>query len=544
MIIHILKLIRSRMGGSGWILAELLVVFVVIWFMTSYFLMMGKSWYEPVGYDLEGVYHAVLAVRPSNSPSFVTYEEGGDEAARDVERIVERLRGHADVEAVALSVSSLPYTLSWSGSRVTRDSVSVSVRLMTVSPDYFRVFGIRPASGESPERLGEALSGTREGRDRVISAELARRLYGTTDAIGADIYLHGDTLPGHVVAVTGPVRNDEFDRRKQCILFSLLDLRELNDLTQMQITFRLRPSVATAGYADRFLKAMKRQLMVGNFWVSEVRAYPDVRSSYLENSIESNAQRIVSALGLFLLTNVFLAIGADIYLHGDTLPGHVVAVTGPVRNDEFDRRKQCILFSLLDLRELNDLTQMQITFRLRPSVATAGYADRFLKAMKRQLMVGNFWVSEVRAYPDVRSSYLENSIESNAQRIVSALGLFLLTNVFLAVIGTFWFHVSRRRAELGLRMAMGSTRASILGLVMGEGLMLLTIATVPALLICVNLAWIDLMPPGLVESKVGCFLINSLLTWLILALIISLATWYPARKASSLEPADALRYDG
>ena len=111
---------------------------------------------------------------------------------------------------------------------------------MIVSPDYFRVFGIRPASGESPERLGEALSGTREGRDRVISAELARRLYGTTDAIGADIYLYGDTLPGHVVAVTGPVRNDEFDCRKQCILFSLLDLRELNDLTQVQITFRLR----------------------------------------------------------------------------------------------------------------------------------------------------------------------------------------------------------------------------------------------------------------------------------------------------------------
>ena len=147
MIIHILKLIRSRMGGSGWILAELLVVFVVIWFMTSYFLMMGKSWYEPVGYDLEGVYHAVLAVRPSNSPSFVTYEEGGDEAARDVERIVERLRGHADVEAVALSVSSLPYTLSWSGSRVTRDSVS--------APSFRprRLAGLLPCVWH-PSRLG------------------------------------------------------------------------------------------------------------------------------------------------------------------------------------------------------------------------------------------------------------------------------------------------------------------------------------------------------------------------------------------------------
>ena len=96
------------------------MVFVVIWFMTSYFLMMGKSWYEPVGYDLEGVYHAVLAVRPPTVPRSLPTRRGGDEAARDVERIVERLRGHADVEAVALSVSSLPYTLSWSGSRVTR----------------------------------------------------------------------------------------------------------------------------------------------------------------------------------------------------------------------------------------------------------------------------------------------------------------------------------------------------------------------------------------------------------------------------------------
>ncbi|MDD2951578.1 MAG: FtsX-like permease family protein [Parabacteroides sp.] len=419
MMIHILKLIRSRAGGSGWILAELLVVFVVIWFMTGYFLMMGKLRHEPVGYDLDGVYQAVLATRASNSPSFVAYEEGGDGAARDVERIVERLRRHPGVEAVGLSVSSLPYALSTSGSRARTDSVTASVRMMMVSPGYFRVFGIRPVSGGSPEELGEALSRAGEGKGRVISAGLAKRLYGTTDAIGAGIYLNKDTLPGSVIAVTGPVRNDEFDRRNQC----------------------------------------------------------------------------------------------------------------------------CV-FSLLDLREQGNLRQAQITFRVRPDAVTADYADRLMKEMRRQLMAGNFRVSEIRDYREVRASFMENSLYSSAQRIVSALGLFLLTNVFLAVIGTFWFHVSRRRPEVGLRMAVGSTRASVLGLVMGEGLMLLTIATVPALLICANLAWLDLMPPGLVESKLGCFLINSLLTWLILALIIILATWYPSRKASSLEPADALRYDG
>ena len=75
MIIHILKLIRSRMGGSGWILAELLVVFVVIWFMTSYFLMMGKSWYEPVGYDLGRLPCGIG--RPSLQQSLVRYLRGG-----------------------------------------------------------------------------------------------------------------------------------------------------------------------------------------------------------------------------------------------------------------------------------------------------------------------------------------------------------------------------------------------------------------------------------------------------------------------------------
>lgn len=63
-------------GGSGWILAELLVVFVVIWFMTSYFLMMGKSWYEPVGYDLEGRLPCGIG-RPSLQQSLVRYLRGG-----------------------------------------------------------------------------------------------------------------------------------------------------------------------------------------------------------------------------------------------------------------------------------------------------------------------------------------------------------------------------------------------------------------------------------------------------------------------------------
>ena len=159
--------------------------------------------------------------------------------------------------------------------------------------------------------------------------------------------------------------------------------------------------------------------------------------------------------------------------------------------------------------------------------------------MSRSLMVGNYWVSEVRDYKGIRAFYLENSERTSAHRLVSAMGLFFLVNVFLAVIGTFWFHVSRRRSELGLRMAMGSTRKGIEGLMIGEGLLLLAIASVPGLLICLNLAVADIVPCGVIR-----FTAISLLTGGVLALVVFLAIWYPARKAARQEPADALRYDG
>ena len=124
-----------------------------------------------------------------------------------------------------------------------------------------------------------------------------------------------------------------------------------------------------------------------------------------------------------------------------------------------------------------------------------------------------------------------------------AINIFLLINVFLAVIGTFWFRVNRRRNELGLRMAVGSSRRRLQQLLIGEGLMILTITAVPALLICVNVAFAGLLSTEVMEVTAGRLLLVSLLTWLLLAVIITLAIWYPSRKAARLEPAEALHYE-
>lgn len=424
MVTHILKLIKAQFRSNSWVLAELLVVFVVLWFMADYFLMQGIQMNRPIGFKLDNVYQAVVSIRPAESPSFIRYEEGSEEPLHNFERIIERIERHPDVEVVGVSYYSLPYTHSNMGDGIRRDSTHLDVRSMLVSPGYLQVFGIRSATGESSEELGKKLPDMLNTTDMAISAGIAEELFGRTDVIGAELYGYGDSIPRHVVAVTEQLRNDEYDLIHQNTLFTRLDL-------------------------PLFQRKMGE----------------------------------------------------------------------------------------------SDFTRIQVTFRTRPGISSPDYGQQFLKEMKRQLTAGNYWVSDVVSYRDIRADFLANSKETNNRKLFSALGVFFLVNVFLAVIGTFWFRVNRRRSELGLRMAVGSTRSGIQTLMIGEGVVLLTLAALPALLICANLVWMDLLSATVMPAGTLRFLVVSLITWATLALTIILATWYPSRKASHLEPAEALHYE-
>lgn len=262
------------------------------------------------------------------------------------------------------------------------------------------------------------------------------------------------------------------------------------------------------------------------------------------------AQRIVNpglvisadlAEAFFGRTNV---VGEELVCEQDTMK--IVAVTEPVRNDEYNREFNYAWFELLDRTRseiLNEETCMytEITFRIRPNVEKAGFEERFMKEMRLNLQAGNFWVSDVECYNDIRDIYMERNSNSNGQQIISSVMLFLLVNVFLAVIGSFWFRVSRRKEELGLRMAMGSTRGGLMLYIVTESLLLLLIASLPAMLICANIVYADVIPASSAESPLLRFIVVSVITWLALAVIIVLGVWYPAYRASKVAPSEALK---
>ena len=244
-------------------------------------------------------------------------------------------------------------------------------------------------------------------------------------------------------------------------------------------------------------------------------------------------------------------VGEAIYCGGDTIKSNIIAVSESIRNDKYNTRYPWGYFDYLDLNTSisqsfteSDLGSLQIAFRIHPNVNSSGFADRFFQRTKSELQAGNFQVSSIIPYDDIRRDFLRNHNAANTARLVSTVGGFLLANIFLAIIGTFWFRISRRRSELGLRMALGSSRGGIFRFCFLEGLILLTLAAVPAILVCANLLWGDIVSTTVMPQSLTRFLTDVLISWLVLALTILLGIAYPAWQAATLRPADALHEEG
>jgi len=126
-----------------------------------------------------------------------------------------------------------------------------------------------------------------------------------------------------------------------------------------------------------------------------------------------------------------------------------------------------------------------------------------------------------------------------------ALGVMGLTLALVGLYALMSYSVSRRTAEIGVRMAVGSTRAGVLRLVIGQGV------TVAATGVAIAGALIGLAHAALA----GSWIVPAVVTLLppnaptyvavpLAVLVISaLASYAPARRAASIDPIQALRYE-
>jgi putative ABC transport system permease protein len=148
--------------------------------------------------------------------------------------------------------------------------------------------------------------------------------------------------------------------------------------------------------------------------------------------------------------------------------------------------------------------------------------------------------------PVIQIRSMENVIsESIWRQHVSAfmLGIFAAIALVLSAVGiygVFSYSVSQRTHEIGIRTALGATRGDILRMVVGEGLLLTLTGVGAGVLAALSLT--RLLASLLYGIRPGDPLTFAALSLLLTAVAL-LASYIPARRATKVDPMEALRYE-
>jgi ABC-type antimicrobial peptide transport system permease subunit len=131
------------------------------------------------------------------------------------------------------------------------------------------------------------------------------------------------------------------------------------------------------------------------------------------------------------------------------------------------------------------------------------------------------------------------------ERLMAALsGVFGALAVVIATIGLYGvmaYMVARRRMEIGIRMALGADRGTVIRMVVGEAAVLLGVGLAVGAVLSVagarsaSALLYGLEPWDLATLATGCALLGG---------VALVASWLPAHRASRMPPTVALREEG
>lgn len=433
MIQQIFHQIWNQRRSNGWLFAELLIVFTLMWYCVDVLYSFGHAEREPKGYDLEHVYKVEISSNPTQFVECTSEDSLQRFWLQPLEEVVRRIRQHPAVEGAAMFIGTDAYTRRHMFQAYTVDSVHViQANIRYVSPEYFDVMRIPVEQGRKPSASGSGALADDAGSSLQFSSA------------------------------------------------------EWNPVAHVQ------PAVITRDLADSLFQA--------NNGVTG-REFMDYYSSGLRYRVS--------------------------------------AVCALQKSDDYARYEPFILTPFPRWFYMYQYIP-SISVRIRPEADTDDFAEHFYQEMTAQLQVAPFYLFDVQ-------SYREQKIERDAAEGITPyirgawlIVLFFIFNVFIGLMGTFWFRTRHRRCEIALRMAMGSSRRKIFGQLLGEGILLLALAALPALFVCGNIVMAGATMTEQADATTVRFVLVSLSTFLLMGVMVLTGICFPAMQAMRVQPAEAL----
>ena len=229
-------------------------------------------------------------------------------------------------------------------------------------------------------------------------------------------------------------------------------------------------------------------------------------------------------------------VGKRFQLFGDTTKTYQLgAALQNVRYHDYDQARSSYCFLA---KQSFYYVGLELCVRVRE-----GQDNNFITKLKEdsesQFRIGNLFISEIRSFHDIRRNF-QQAWTNDIRNYVMGMG-FLLLNIFLGLLGTFWFRPQQRRSEIALHKAHGATDGAIFRRLLSEGLLLLAVVTPIALVIDWNLAHLELNSwRNGTTLEWDRLLLCAGISFVLMALMIAIGIGIPARKAMKVQPAEAL----
>ncbi|HEX9981718.1 MAG TPA: ABC transporter permease [Thermoanaerobaculia bacterium] len=269
--------------------------------------------------------------------------------------------------------------------------------------------------------------------------------------------------------------------------------------------------------SDDYAKVMQIRILRGRWFGRE-----DDAATYVPAVLDTNAAR-----GIF----------GDADPLGQTFRGgsdrklvyRVVGIIAPFRLHGEMAEAQPMLFH----RATRDAMVENVVLRVPPGTPPA-----FEAALAARLQaIGPQLSFRIRRMDDMRRNALRFSMTPVVAGAVVCF--FLITMVGLGLTGVLWQDVTKRTREIGLRRATGASSRAVLFQVIGEVLLLTTIAVLAASILIAQLPILGAFTL-MSRQAYSAGIIAALASIYALTLLCAL---YPSWLASRLRPAEALRYE-
>ena len=183
------------------------------------------------------------------------------------------------------------------------------------------------------------------------------------------------------------------------------------------------------------------------------------------------------------------------------------------------------------------LNSSQFFFRILFKVSSDAAIEDEERILKRLISVAKGMTFTIESLEKARN--FANKTTLLFPTILAVICGFLIFNVALGLFGMIWYRTNQRRAEIGLRRAVGATVKHIYMQIVGESFALSTMGIIIGSFFALQFPLLNLI--SFIETPVYYF--AYIFSVVFIYLITIICAIYPGRIASMVQPATALHYE-